>query len=492
LAREQGVLELKWLIERKYLILVFLSLLLSLYLFWDFVVDDAYISYTYSRNLAEGHGLTYNGIQVEGYSNFIWTVLLALFVRLGIDPLVAARSLGIASSFLILLMLDRLIRTFAPQLNGSRIAFLLTTVTLCSAFAAWVVGGLETVFFSFLVVAFLYIEIEDPQRAFYLSPLVVIMLALTRPEGAMFIVILVLYRLYRYRCIDRPLISSILLFVVPFSLFLLWRYETYGYLLPNTAYVKVHTSLWTVSLAFEWLLNFLVLRPIYAFVLLISLLILFIEKKLLEHEWTLLLLVVAAFIMFVLYAGRDWMPFHRFIVPLIPVFALIMAASLERFTSGIPSIVLLGLMAGIGLFELFMSTTLYREQITDFGEYTRGLLDAGAWIRQATSRNDVIAVEDSGALAFSSERKSIDILGLNNAYIAHDPDLDLADYVLGFNPAVIQLHLDSSPTGEFVAASDSRVSGVILNDPHFSACYKYIDEWQSMPYMPYLFIRVCD
>ena len=483
---------MKWLIERKYLLPVFLSLLLSLYLFRDFVVDDAYISFTYSRNLADGYGLTYNGMRVEGFSNYLWTVLLFPFLRLGIDPMVAARTLGVASSVLILLMLDRLIRTFAPQLNGTRIAFLLTTVTLCSAFAAWVVGGLETAFFTFLVVLFLYIEVEDPQRASYLSPIVAIMLALTRPEGAMFIAILVVYRLYRYRRFDLKLIISILLFILPFSLFLLWRYETYGYLLPNTAYVKVHTSLWTVSLAFEWLLNFFVLRPIYSFVLLISMVILLVEKKLLEHEWTLLLLVIAAFILFVLYAGRDWMPFHRFLVPLLPVFTLTMAASLQRFSSEIPGTILLGLLAGIGLFELFMSVTLYRVQIMDFGKYTRELLDAGAWIRQTTSPNDVIAVEDSGALAFSSERKSIDILGLNNANISHHPDLDLADYVLGFKPAVIQLHLESSPSGEFVAASDSRVSGVILDDPRFSACYEYFDEWQSRPYTPYLFIRVCD
>jgi arabinofuranosyltransferase len=486
------VLKLKWLIERKYLLLVFLSLLLSLYLFRDFVVDDAYISFTYSRNLAEGHGLTYNGMLVEGYSNYLWTLLITPFLCLGIDPLAAARTLGIASSVFMVLMLDRLIRTLAPKLNGPRIAFVLTTVTLCSAFAAWAAGGLETIFFTFLVVLFVYIEIKDPRRAFYLSPFVVFLLALTRPEGAMFIAILVIYRLYRYRRVDRKLIISLVFFILPFSLFLLWRYETYGYLLPNTAYVKVHTSLWTVSLAFEWLLNFFVLRPIYSFVLLISMAILFMEKKSLEPEWILLLFVVAAFMSFVLYAGRDWMPFHRFVVPLVPIFALIMAAALEKFSSGIPGIVLLGLIAGIGLFELFMSTTLYREQIVDFGKYTRGLLDAGAWIRQTTSPDAVIAVEDSGALAFSSDRESIDILGLNNSFIAHHPDLDLADFVFGFNPAVIQLHLEQAPTGEFEAASDSQVSGVILSDPRFSRCYMPYSGRYSRPYMPYLFIRTCD
>src|SRR5262245_34549479 len=47
--------------------------------FW-FVTDDAYISFRYARNLAHGFGLRYNVTEnppVEGYSNFLWTLLCA-------------------------------------------------------------------------------------------------------------------------------------------------------------------------------------------------------------------------------------------------------------------------------------------------------------------------------------------------------------------------------------------------------------------------------
>src|SRR4051794_37248022 len=44
-----------------------------------FTIDDAYISFRYAENLASGHGLVYNlGERVEGYTNFLWVVLLAL------------------------------------------------------------------------------------------------------------------------------------------------------------------------------------------------------------------------------------------------------------------------------------------------------------------------------------------------------------------------------------------------------------------------------
>ena len=63
----------------------------------SFTIDDAYISYRYSRNLAKGLGLVYNaGERIEGYTNFSWTVLLALGAKLGVDPAVTAKVLGFA------------------------------------------------------------------------------------------------------------------------------------------------------------------------------------------------------------------------------------------------------------------------------------------------------------------------------------------------------------------------------------------------------------
>ena len=42
------------------------------------VVDDALISFRYAVNLVEGRGLVFNpGERVEGYTNFLWTIVLA-------------------------------------------------------------------------------------------------------------------------------------------------------------------------------------------------------------------------------------------------------------------------------------------------------------------------------------------------------------------------------------------------------------------------------
>src|SRR5436305_3958627 len=66
-------------------------------LVWNFVTDDAFISFVYSRNLAWHGQLVFNlGERVEGYTNFLWTVLLAGLMRLGWQPESASVTLGTA------------------------------------------------------------------------------------------------------------------------------------------------------------------------------------------------------------------------------------------------------------------------------------------------------------------------------------------------------------------------------------------------------------
>src|SRR5215467_6212589 len=64
---------------------------------YNFVTDDAYISFVYSRNFAEHGQLAFNlGSPVEGYTNFLWTFVIGLLMIPGIPPEVSSRVLGTA------------------------------------------------------------------------------------------------------------------------------------------------------------------------------------------------------------------------------------------------------------------------------------------------------------------------------------------------------------------------------------------------------------
>ena len=63
------------------------------------VQDDAFISFRYAANLLDGHGLVYNpGERVEGYTNFLWTVLMAAAMGAGANPVLASVVGGMASA----------------------------------------------------------------------------------------------------------------------------------------------------------------------------------------------------------------------------------------------------------------------------------------------------------------------------------------------------------------------------------------------------------
>ena len=61
-----------------------------------FFIEDAAISFAYARNFIEGYGFaTYpGGERVEGFSNPLWTFLIAFFYLLGLSPFMSAKILG--------------------------------------------------------------------------------------------------------------------------------------------------------------------------------------------------------------------------------------------------------------------------------------------------------------------------------------------------------------------------------------------------------------
>src|SRR3972149_4573235 len=74
-----------------------LGLAMAMGLWRRFVLDDAFISFQYARNLVEGHGLTWFDSRVEGYTNFLWTLWIAQGLALGADPVPWSMASGIAA-----------------------------------------------------------------------------------------------------------------------------------------------------------------------------------------------------------------------------------------------------------------------------------------------------------------------------------------------------------------------------------------------------------
>ena len=62
------------------------------------VCDDAFITFRYAKNLVDGHGLIFNiGERVEGYTSFLWTMLMSIGQLARIEIVQFSQVLSIAA-----------------------------------------------------------------------------------------------------------------------------------------------------------------------------------------------------------------------------------------------------------------------------------------------------------------------------------------------------------------------------------------------------------
>ncbi len=114
------------------------------------LADDAFISFRYARNLAHGDGLVWNpGERVEGYTNFLWTVVLAAGERLGVASPYLSTALSVGSVVALVLVGTRALTRpgwvpLGPVLLAGSLPFLEFTTSgleaasaaTCTAFSA--------------------------------------------------------------------------------------------------------------------------------------------------------------------------------------------------------------------------------------------------------------------------------------------------------------------------------------------------------------------
>src|SRR5206468_8826335 len=68
--------------------------------------DDAFITFRYVKNFVGGHGIVYNiGEHIEGYTHFLWLLILSGAAAIGFDPVSASIWLGIAAYIFTLILL---------------------------------------------------------------------------------------------------------------------------------------------------------------------------------------------------------------------------------------------------------------------------------------------------------------------------------------------------------------------------------------------------
>jgi hypothetical protein len=323
---------------RKVRVLTFFAALLPLaWLAWRFafVTDDAFITFRYSLNWAEGWGLVYHpgdALPVEGYSEFLWAILMGVGIRLGLAPEIFSQVLGLTSAVLLLAGWTRyashvIARGPVALVGGALFLGCLPPL------AVWSTGGMATMAFCAAVFWLFALIWSDPHGRWGLKVFTVgVLVVLLRADGAWWVA-WILGPALGLACAagDKPrckvLLQATAALAAVWGLHVAWRYGFYGDWLPNTARAKVGISMRAAERGFSYLMHFLVVFP----GVLLALLSLGAARRWNERHLGPAICVVLGTALHVVLTGGDFMAFGRFLIPALPFVALLLCAGLSGF-----------------------------------------------------------------------------------------------------------------------------------------------------------------
>jgi len=224
-----------WRLARATLIAAGLAAALAWAWHLAWVADDAFISFRYADNLVQGLGLVWNaGERVEGYTNFLWTVLLAGALRVGLDAAQTSIALSLGCFVATLVVVARLGRLVSGREGVPMLPIAALLLAFHYTFASFATSGLETMFATLLV----WLAVERARAgATLLAGALAVAAAMARPDHGIFFA-----ALGAALALDRERRRELGRYVAPFALvyapYFLIRWNYYGQLLPNTFYAK--------------------------------------------------------------------------------------------------------------------------------------------------------------------------------------------------------------------------------------------------------------
>jgi len=469
--------------KHKYIFIIsllgtFIVLLWHIKYYWYFTIDDAYISFRYAKNWVAGYGLVYNiGERVEGYTNFLWIVLIALFMKIHLLPPISAKILGIILLGYSLYLTYQISR----HLTGSNTHSIPWSIVLCTTYPHLIVAsleGLETPLFTTLILILFYMLIKNNVKISFIIIIGCILscLAMTRPDGILFIIptILIIYKISPTRIKVKAIQILIIVFIITYGSYFLWRLYYYHQLLPNTFYAKQMATGYLIIRGFKSLNKFF-------FDQILSITILTIITIMLNwrnHVIQWLIGFILARIIFVLLSGEAWMGYYRFCTPILPLLVILSSYTLNLILlqySEIqrPKRYIYLLIIIVTLLHPISKSIKHHKMAT---LYATGLTQAhirlGIDLQKYAPKGAILACADAGALPYYSNLPTIDIMGLTDRHIAHLPGRhwEKTDpyYILARKPTFIVLN-SKTPPPSFNAITAAFKS--IYQQHHFQINY---------------------
>ncbi len=395
---------------------------------WPFTIDDMYISLRYAKHWATGMGLVWNypAYRVEGYSNFSFVALAALFLKFGFNPVGCLKALGWLSLTILPVAIYWLSRFWCDRLFALLPAL---GLLLYKGQIIWAISGLETAFYQILVIAGLIYWLKAQGYNFYplerrcaslqyayISAIWMTLASLTRPEAPLLMLLFWgvarLLTLFEDASYKQAANHSLGLFLLLYMPYFVWRYVYFGHLLPNPIYCK--------GLADAFLLldkHYIQLCSLFG--------VLALAYGLLANDKKKYYLIAPNLLYLIILSNAD--PVVAFYNRLfLPVFGLVLVLSVKSWQEIFQATLYTKRLFAFGLFillEISLIPSLSLAQLHKFteqpiaGELLRVRL--ANWLKKNTTKHQQVVLGDSGLVPYLlPDLRFIDSYCLNNQAMA--------------------------------------------------------------------------
>nr|WP_040925502.1 hypothetical protein [Saccharomonospora marina] len=394
-------------------------------LLYSTIAEDAFVTFRYARNIADGYGPVFNpGERVEGYSNFLWLVLITLpRAMFGGSVVTGAVVLGVLCTLGAVLLSYFLVNRMVADaqhggagMRGLGVAAAALTAGV-SSLAAYGPSGLETSLFVLLVLTVCYaVAAQRPVVAGVIAALA----AMTTPDGLVVAVVVGLWLVARaargHTTAWAPSAYALgaLVLLVPWTA---WRLTFYDH--PAGGGISPTERL---GAGWDYLAGFALGYQAFLLLTAAAVALLLTRRRAQDPAaararavvWLPLLLAVAQS-MFVGYAGGDPMPAWRLLAVVPPLLA-VAAAAAYGIGIGAPSVpspkpraaalarrrtvpVVAAAVCGLSL----VVTTAHPRMLPAMHEWrtaTGQLEQIGGWLGENLPQGSVVSAYKPGALGY--------------------------------------------------------------------------------------------
>jgi MFS family permease len=363
------------------------------------VVDDAYISGRYAMNLAAGEGLVYSFGEpaIEGFTNLLWTLLLAVGLLLGAPITALMVNSGLVFGWLSIAAAMALTRALIGRDSPWSLLCALV-IALSPHLAVATTNGLESSMFlcGVLTLCWLTVRATERQRAW--AGLGAGLLGLVRPEGWAVGGLCFLYDLWTHGREGRW--RQRLAFVAPFAGVVigatLFRLGYFGALLPNTFSAKADVPFQNI-----WKNNLRYVRPdmlMWGTSLGSALLACALPG---DRPRRVLVLAVGIGLVLISFQVTLWMPGARLLLPSYALFVCVFVAAASQLPSRAPRLVGIAVVCALLVGSSLFNTKRVRGYDSRHSVLPGNSAELAAiHLRSYSERGAWLATRDAGVIAY--------------------------------------------------------------------------------------------